>query len=257
MAGVGYSQQQSDPTKVDTWNPQQQELFGQLSQLLSGGASGGVQSYPGQMHVGLQPQGQAYLDSVNQGQGMRQNALTQILSGTVPYEMGNETAQQFYEQGIRDPALREHREVTVPGIKSAFSGPGYYSRARMQEQARSGENLATNLAQQKAGLMYGEEKEKRTAQEAALNRQAMYGGAAAAGEANIMGTAGGYARQIEQEKMLGQMQRWLSGETVDGVSNSAYNPYLQLMFQALGLQSSAIGQSSSGYGFSAQGGNAA
>jgi hypothetical protein len=41
-------------------------------------------------------------------------------------------------------------------------------------------------------------------------------------------------------------QRWLSGETVDGVTPEQYNPYIQLAFQLLGLSPYQYGNTSSG-----------
>jgi hypothetical protein len=50
---------------------------------------------------------------------------------------------------------------------------------------------------------------------------------------------------IDQERVAADMQRWLMGEEVDGVKPTQYNPFLQLIFQALGLQQYALGSKSS------------
>jgi hypothetical protein len=54
---------------------------------------------------------------------------------------------------------------------------------------------------------------------------------------------------IDQEKNLADIQRWLSGETVDGVTPTQYNPFLQLVFQALGLSAFDIGTKSKSTSF--------
>jgi hypothetical protein len=59
-----------------------------------------------------------------------------------------------------------------------------------------------------------------------------------------------YSRSIEQEKVFADVQRWLMGETVNGVTPTQYNPFMQSVFQALGLQPIAIGTSTSGHTYS-------
>jgi len=248
MGGFGYgsSNQSSKPDAVNVWTPEQNALFQQLAGVLQGGAAGSVPSYPGQMYVGQTQQDQQYLNWVKDNAAARGAAVGQINSGRVPYEIGPEWANKYYSESIKPLAIKEYNEITKPGINEAFAG-NYYSSGRRNAQARASGDLATNLAAQRAGLMYGEEQASRAAQEAALGRQAMYGPAAAQGEAAILGTAGAYARQIEQEKMLSDVQRWLMGETVNGVTPTQYNPYLQLIFQALGLTPNAVGQNTTGH----------
>jgi hypothetical protein len=70
----------------------------------------------------------------------------------------------------------------------------------------------------------------------------MYGPAAYASELQALSGAGALQRQIEQERMLSDLQRWYSGEEINGVSNPMYNPMIQLIFQYLGLSPYAVGQ---------------
>ena len=67
----------------------------------------------------------------------------------------------------------------------------------------------------------------------------------AATEAGILGTAGGYSRMIDQEKVTADLQRWLMGEEVEGVAPTMYNPFLQLAYQLLGLEPYALGTKAS------------
>jgi hypothetical protein len=60
-------------------------------------------------------------------------------------------------------------------------------------------------------------------------------------EANIMGSAGQYARMIDQEQVQGDLQRWLMGEEMGGVDPTQYSPYLTLAFEALGLSPYSYG----------------
>jgi len=245
----GWGRQNASPEAIDTYSPWQKILEQQLFSNLYSGSSQGVPSYPGEMYVPRTGEDQAYFDWVEQSQPARQAALDQILSGKPSYEVGPEWAENYYEKGIRKPALREHEQVTLPGIKEAYAGPGYWGTARASKQVDSAENLATELSKRKSELMYGEELASRQAQESALMRQAQYGPGASMAEANIMGSAGQYAREIEQERILADLQRWFMGETVDGVTPGQYDPFTQQLFQALGLTPYAVGQSSSGYNF--------
>jgi hypothetical protein len=300
MVNFGVSQARQEPKAVETWTPEQKQLFQALwPQIAAGlgkqykqvqkplyrggepspapgelgappeiigyettyeeipGAQTGVPAYPGQMYVPKTPEEEAYLQAVQTQMGAytgalptRQAALQQVLSGQVPYQVGPEWAEQYYEQAIKAPALQEWREIAEPAIREAFAGPGYWGTARATEQARGAETLATQLGAQRASLMYQEELARRQAQEAAAQRQltGLQYPVTPALPAEAQ-TAATLSRQIEQERVLGDLQRWLAGETVQGVSPIQYNPWIQLAFQALGLSPLAIGTSGSSFGF--------
>ena len=56
------------------------------------------------------------------------------------------------------------------------------------------------------------------------------------------------SREIAQEEAMAGLQRWLMGEEVDGESAGQFNPYTQLVFQALGLAPVGYGQESKSSG---------
>jgi len=240
--GGSGSKETSQPVRVPMWAPGQEKLFETLWPILQKGISGAAPSYPGQMYVPRTAEEEAYLGyAAGEGMEARQAALRQILSGEVPYEIGPEWAERYFEEGIRPVAMREWGEVTEPTIREAYAGPGYWGSARAGAQVKGAEHLAESLAASKAGLMYGEEQAARAAREAALGRQAQYGPGAAATEAGILGTAGQYSRMIDQEKVMADLQRWLMGEKVGGRYAPQYNPFMQLVFQMLGFSPYALG----------------
>jgi len=144
--------------------------------------------------------------------------------------------------------MREWREVAEPAIREAFAGPGYWGSARAEATRKAAEDLATTLAARRAELMYGEELARRQALESAAAREAQYGVPYAAAEAELLGTAGQYARMIEEQRALADLQRWLMGETVEGVTPYQYSPFLQLALQYLGLTPYVYGQESKSFG---------
>lgn len=241
--GGGSSKSKSSPKKVDVWNEGQKALWDPLWKTVQEGVNKEVPAYPGQMYVSKTPEEQAYLGSVSGGQAGRQTAIDALLSGKVPYDIGPQWAENYFETGIRPLAMREHEQVVDPGIRSNYAGPGYWGSARAGAETKADTELATDLAAQKAGLMYGEELAKRTAMESAEARR-IQGLTAAAQEAETMGQAGAYSRSIDQEKVQADLQRWLQGETVDGVVPEQYSPWLKMIYNILGLEQYVVGQKS-------------
>lgn len=202
---------------------------------LLGLMSGPAPSYPGQMYVPTTEQEQRYFDFVN---NLAQNkTFSNLLSGEVPYEIGPEWAENYYEKGIRDPALREYEEVVLPQLRESYAGPGYWGSARARAETSAAGDLASELSARKSKLLYDEELARRSAIESAYSRvlptTQFY--------TDEMQEAGALQRQIEQEKVLANLQRWLMGEEVGGSFNLAYNPGWNLALGLLGIQEQAIG----------------
>lgn len=233
----GYSM--SWPTKVDVWSPEMWSAFQKLSPMLTGGISSPAPSYPGMMYTPRTPEEQQYLNYTTGNAATRPEAVERAFTGKAAYDITPEATEDYYQSAIRAPALREFQQVTLPNIKEAFVGPAYYGSRRMEEQSRAGENLAVELARQRADLGYKDELARRESLEKGADRMIQYG-------VPQMGTAGQMARQIENEQVLADLSRWLGGEVVDGKYNAAYNPYVQLVFQMLGLSPYAVGQTTIG-----------
>ena len=100
------------------------------------------------------------------GQPRLRNVVSNVLGWTnsppVEYQTGWDAlansfrptaTQEFYERSVRDPALREWQQVTLPGLQEAYAG-NYYHGDRMRRQAELARDLALNLANKRADLEY-------------------------------------------------------------------------------------------------------
>jgi hypothetical protein len=243
MISFGGSKSKSSPSRVDMWSPQQSKMWKELSKYLQSAFGKDVPAYPRQMYVPRTGEESAYLKRAPQLAD--EIAAMRARLGDVAYEINPETTEQYYQKSVKAPAMQEWEEIVEPGIREQFAGPGYWGSARAQAQQQGSEHLATELGSKRAELYYADEMARRQAETDAANREAQYGSAYAESEAGVLGTAGQYSRMIDQERVAADMQRWLMGEEVDGVKPTQYNPFLQLIFQALGLQQYALGSKSS------------
>ena len=255
--GTSKGTSSSAPTRTDVWNPAQQELWkNYLSPLAKKylGANGTdgepVPSYPGQLFVPQTEQETQFMGAANTLVGSlpsRQAALDQVLSGRPAYEINPDVTANYFEESIRPLAMREFRETTMPQIKESFAGPGYWGTPRMEAESRAGEHLAENLAAAKANLVYQDEQARRASLEQAATRQtqgALSPTDAVTSAIQGLGSAGAYSRQIAQEKVTADLQRWLMGETVDGIAPEQFNPFLQYALALMGLNQYAVGTTS-------------
>jgi hypothetical protein len=71
--------------------------------------------------------------------------------------------EDFYQNSIRNPALREWQQVALPGLREGYAG-NYYHADRMRRESDMAKDLALNLANKRADLAY-------QSQEAAKQRE--------------------------------------------------------------------------------------
>jgi len=239
----------SKPVQLPAWAPEQWGAMRPLAAAIQRGVEQPVPAYPGQMYVPRTPEEEAYFQQVP---GVaEQIAQARVRLGQPAYEITPETTEQYYQQAIKAPTMKEWKEAVEPAIREYYAGPGYWGSARAGAQAKGAETLATELMAKRAELYRQDEMARRQALENAAGRAAVYTLPYAAGQAEMLGTAGQYARGVEQERSLADINRWLMGETVEGVSPTQYNPFVQLAFQLLGLSPYEYGQKTtqSGWNF--------
>lgn len=247
MLGYGVQNQESEAESIDVWNPQQNALWDALSGQLRSGLKKPANAYPGQMYAPENLQESNYFNYVGDNAAARQAAIGRM--GETSYDINPEDVQALIS-ARRNAAMRNWEQYTAPDMREEFAGPGYWGTARANKLAQSAMDRDIGLQQRAEELRYNELLAGRQAQESAAKREAQFAPIAAAQEANIMGSAGQYARSVENERIMGDLQRWLGGETVQGETAGQYNPYIQLIFQALGLTPNALGQKSEATGMS-------
>ena len=241
--GFGKSKAKSRPARVGMWNPGQEEAFETLWPKIQAGLAGPVPIYPKSMYVPKTAEEQAYLEAMPRLAGEISEARGRL--GQPAFQITPETTEEYYQQAVKAPMMKEWQETVEPMIREAYAGPGYWGSARAGAQAKGAETLATTLGAKRAELSYADEQARRAALESAAGREATYAGPMAETEAGMLGTAGQYSRMIDQEKVMADFQRWLMGEEVEGVAPTMYNPFLQLAYQLLGLEPYALGTKAS------------
>ncbi|MCW7076421.1 MAG: hypothetical protein OCU18_03905 [Candidatus Syntrophoarchaeum sp.] len=240
---------------VDLLSREQHELLSDLTDLYRETSAGDYTSPPMNVPVtGREEDYYKFIDDLAQSTAMRN-----IVSGKVPYEVGNEAAGRLYEQTIRPEYLRNLEEVVMPAIQEGYAGPTYYGSSRGRAMTRAAEDTAQKLSEAYANLMYNEELARRGAVENAYNR-VLPGAQYMTGE---LGRAGELARTIAQEKVAADLQKYLMGEAVPGEAgqiyqNPIYDPSVALAMNLLGIRTHGIGTKTTsggpGLGYSLAGG---
>jgi len=237
--GGGESTSKTTQTPASQWSQGQLALMKKLSQVSLDQAGGAAPSYPGQMSVPTLPSEQKYLNQAATWQPWsesataqgttRQQALDRALN-QVPYDVGPEYAEQFFKESIYNPALKTFTEETLPLLKEQYA-KNFWSGAREDSSRKAITDFGLGMASQRADLMYKEEQAKRTAIETARVQSETEG----RNYLETLRTAGETERGVEESRVMGELQRWLMGEEVDGVYSPMYNPAMQMALQILGI----------------------
>lgn len=103
--------------------------------------------------------------------GQTGDALTGLLSG----EMGAEPYTQeaintLFKTAYEAPAKKQWYEFIQPEIREAYSGPGFWSSNRMQEEARGAQELGDWLGEQYGQLTWAADEANKAIEEAKAGR---------------------------------------------------------------------------------------
>lgn len=230
----GMAGSKSKPIQLPTFSKAQQGLFDQLAGTVKKQLKTGPTTTAPPMSVPATPEEQSYLTWA------KSDALQKMMSGELPYNVGPEYAEQYFEQAIRPIYQREYEENLLPQIQENYAGPRFHGSARTEALSDAARNYAMDLASKKAELIYGEELARRNALESAMGR------VLPAGEA--MGSAGAYSRMVEEQKVMEDLQRYFMGEDVGTGANPLYNPAMAWAFNLLGLQPFTYGEQTDAQG---------
>jgi len=226
---------------------------------------------------------------------LQQSARVSLLTGMPAFTVDPAQREKYYETAFQNPAMREYEQRILPQTMEAASGAGFHSSDTLQNMARAGVDVETALAAQRANLLWQDITAERGARESAMERmlkalgvEQSVGATLAGAEAGVysdvgkiglgysqlaeaqqarqgqeLGTAGALSRQISNEQVASQLQRWLMGEPVGGSINRLANPSIQFAMSLLGLSPFGYAGTTNtqgpglGYGFlSGQGGSA-
>lgn len=155
-------------------------------------------------------------------------ALSDILSGEMGAEPYTEQAvNQLFKSAYETPAMKTWSEVTRPEIQEAYSGPGYWSTARMNAVSKGAQDLGDTLASQYGQLRWGAEESNKALQEAKAGRA--LSAIPLAGEyisqpqsqalAGIQGVQSLYGvasaeQQQQQAEIAADMERWMESQQI-------------------------------------------
>lgn len=188
--------------------------------------------------------------------------LSNLLSGEMGAEPYTQPAlDELFQAAYAAPARKTWSEYTKPEIQESFSGPGYWSTARMNAVSKGAQDLADTLTSQRAQLGLQAEQTNKQLQEAAAGRalaaipltseyltqpqsQALSG---IQGTQALYGLASKEQAQ-NQAQIASDMQRWAESQNITDPE------VLSTVLSLLGMNYSSSRGSSSSWNAGIQGG---
>jgi hypothetical protein len=190
-------------------------------------------------------------------------ALSDILSGQMgaePYT--EESVNQLFKSAYEAPTMKTWSETTKPEIQEAYSGPGYWSTARMNAVAKGAQDTADTLSSQYGQLRYGAEEANKALAEAKAGRA--LSAIPLAGDyisqpqqqalAGIQGTQSLYGlasaeQQQEQAEIASNMEQWMESQQITDPR------VLETMLNLLGMNYNTAKGTSSSWNVGIKGGD--
>lgn len=65
-----------------------------------------------------------------------------------------ESTEKYFQNVIRAPTMKGLREDVIPGVKEAYSGPGYWGTSRAKAEAKATEDTMTDLNTARSNLYW-------------------------------------------------------------------------------------------------------
>lgn len=237
-------------TSTTTVNPKYNEgqsaLLAKLIQRANAGLTTGAEKYSGDMYAKENPYETSYMNWDSPQAKTIQAALDTVLSGKAAYDINEQTTQDYWDKYMAPMVAKQQRALNEQ------YAPGIFSGGRDIAQGE----FSTGVTGEYGKLQYADELARRTALTEAANRQANTVNTAYANEATREKSAAEMARSIEEAKLAGDYQRWMSGEAdANGVVNQSANPYRSLALSLLGtspyVYGSNVDSTGSGLGYGA------
>lgn len=168
----------SGPTTMSTLNPGQQAAMKATGQWLIPQIGKGVPAYQGQQ---VAPLDQGYgavrqilsgYNPMNPNAQGQQAAIGSALGGQPSYSLDPATTQNWFNQSVANPLMKNYQSNIAPQINQGFAGTGgLFSTARGFAQQRALSDLQGNEANQLAQAQMGNQQLSAQLAESAANRQ--------------------------------------------------------------------------------------
>jgi len=196
---MGSSGGGSKSTSTSTsYTPEQAKWMGKALEMYGPEMGQGQQIYPGETVAGFSPLQEqllggagAYSDLFKPVTGADIPLYGQtgdVLSDAMAGRLGAQpiTPEQtgaYFKQVYEDPSRKTFQEETLPGVREAFAGPGYFGSARGKAEMEANQEYGNWLGEQRGQLEWNVLQSNQALQEAQAARQL-----GAAGMAESYGT---------------------------------------------------------------------
>ena len=211
---------------VDLLTPKQQTVLNKILNLVGGQIGQGVTPYKKPTVAGVSPLLEQYFQGVQDygtsplytgGAGVLERAMQ-------PYDPT--AAREYWETAFYDPAMRKFQLDVMPQLKEDIAGMGGYSSGgALTKTGRAYGDVYSGLTSQLANILY-------SGQQSALDRSMQAAGMApdyAAAPLALLGEAGTQQRDIQNQLLQANYQKWLSKQAYN-------NPWLQYLMPTVGMQ---------------------
>lgn len=234
---MSLTKKKKETTKqVSTLTEGQRAILDSLTTQIQAQMGQGITPYSGQIAAGVSPLQQQAFDlagalGTTPEAMARGGALQQIMAGTPAYQASPEEYERAYAQGVEAPAMAQWSRDIIPQILHQY-GSGGTAGAVYDMLGRSGADLATNLAGQRAQYRLQGLHDQQAALEAAAGRR--LGGIEASAQESLRpilatGAMGEVQRGITQDQLGEDYLKWSTAQPYN-------NPWLGFLAPALGTQ---------------------
>jgi hypothetical protein len=192
------------------------------------------------MSAAENPYESQYFDYISGVPSQLQAALAALQGSFGPaYDTSREATEQYWQNTLLPANQRIFNEQVLPQFREQFAGPQFWSENRADQTTQLFDKYNQGLSSQYGSLVYADELARREALEKAAGRT-VTGAPAIPGMvsqgADTIGKGGELARSIAQEKIAGDLQKWLmGGADPSGRVNAIGNPSVGLAQSLLGL----------------------
>jgi hypothetical protein len=200
MFGAKQGPETKTSTSTQYMNPQQQKYFSQALDMY-GGQLGKNNVYQGQRVASFSPLQNSVFDFANSG----------------GFITSPEQTRQYFDSTIKNPAITNYQNITAPGVKEAYAGPGYWGSARAGAERGAAQDLTNQLNADWANLNWNVQQ---------ANKQG----------AKDMYDVGSMQQQQEQNMLNAAMQKFAEENQITDPTN------LAVLMDLLGMKSSSSSQ---------------